>query len=56
MATSVAGAAAVNPNDIKTYFINGNPTFDNGPVSLRKNSPDCTILDSSVFDNFILAD
>ena len=31
------------------------PVFSNGPRSLPKNHPECTILDSCVFDNFILA-
>ena len=49
---SVADAAAVNPNGIKTllakglstFRIKGNPVFINGPKSLPKNSPDCPIL------------
>ena len=47
-----ADAAAVNPNGIKgplandlsTFFINGNSIFNNGPRSLTRNSPNCTIL------------
>ena len=45
---SVADAAAVNPNGIKTLFskftIKGNPVFSNDPKSLPKNLPDCLIL------------
>ena len=32
------------------------PVFINGPKILPKNLLDCPILDSWVFDNFILAD
>ena len=59
---SVADAADVNPNGIKkllvnslcTFPIKGNPVFNNGPKSLHKHLPDCTILCNWVFDNFIL--
>ena len=52
IAASVVDAAAINPNGIKTLLANGlvtfpikgNPGFSNGPKSLPKNSPDCTIL------------
>ena len=52
MAASVADAAAINPNGIKTLLANGlstfpikgNPVFSNGPTSLPKNHPDCPIL------------
>ena len=62
--TAAAAAAAANPNGIKTYltyglsvfFIKGKPVFSKGPRSLARNTPDCTILDSSVFNNFTLAD
>ena len=45
-------AAAVNPkgiktllvNDLITFFINGNPVFNNGPSNLPRNSPDWIIL------------
>ena len=48
----VAAAAAVNPNDIKTFLANvlstfsikGNPVFSNGPKSLPENPPDCPML------------
>ena len=48
IATSAADAAAVNPNGIKTllanglitFFINGNPVFNNGPRSLPSNPQD----------------
>ena len=43
-------------NGLNTFFINGQPTFINGPSSLSRNPSDCTILDSLVFDQFILAD
>ena len=57
-------AAAVNPNGIKTLFVNGlstfpikgNPFFSHGPKILPKNPPYCPILCNSVFHNFILAD
>ena len=60
IAASVADAAAVNANGIKTlsangqstFFIKGKPGFSNGP----KTPPDCPILCNWVFDNFILAD
>ena len=38
------------------FFNKGKPVFSNGPRSLPNNPRDCTILDSWVFDNFILAD
>ena len=49
---SVADAAAINPNGIKTLLANGlsifpikaNPAFNNGPKSLPGNSVDCPIL------------
>ena len=52
IAASVADAAVVNPNGIKTllhnglstFSIKGNPDFSNGPKSLPKNTPDCAIL------------
>ena len=64
IAASVADAATVNPNSIKMYLANllgtfsikGNLVFSNGLKSLPRNSPDCTILCNSVFDNFILVD
>ena len=48
---SAAYAAAVNRKGIKTllanglitFFINGNPVFNNGPSSLPRNLPDFTI-------------
>ena len=56
---SAADTAAVNPKGIKTllvnglitFFIKGNTIFNNGPRSLSRNHPDCTILDNWVFDN-----
>ena len=46
---SAADAAAVNPKGIKTrlangsitFFISGNPVFNNGPINLPRNPPDC---------------
>ena len=51
---SVTDVVAANLNGIKkllaygliTFFINGNPVFDNGPRSLPRNPPSCTILDN----------
>ena len=64
MAASVADAAAVNPNSIKsllanglsTFPIKGNPVFSNGSKGLPKNPPDYPILCSWVFDNSVLAE
>ena len=63
-AVSLADAAAVNPNCIKTLLANGlstfpvktNPVFSNVPKSLSKNHPDCHILCNWNFDNYILAE
>ena len=63
-AASVADAAAVNPNGIKTilahglstFFIKGKAVFSNGPKSPPKNPLDCPILYNWIFDDFILAD
>ena len=43
-------------NGFSTFFIKSNPVFSNGPKSLPKNPPDCTILCNWIFDNFIFAD
>ena len=43
-------------NGLSTFYIKSNPAFKNGPRSLPKDPPDCTILGKWVFDNFILAD
>ena len=64
IAGSVADAAAVHPNGIKTLLANGlskfpikdNPVFSNDPKSLTKNTPNYPILNNWVFDNFILAE
>ena len=64
IAASIATAAVVNPNGIKTVLANGlstfpikgNPGFSNGSKSLPKNSLDGPILCNWVFDNFILAE
>ena len=37
-------------------FINGNSAFNNGPRSLRRNPPGCTVLDNCVCDRLMLAD
>ena len=55
---------AINSNGIKrllanvlsTFPLNDNPLFNNGPKSLPKNPPDCTMLCNWVFDNFILSE
>ena len=52
IAASVAAAAAVNPNVIKTilanafntFFTKGNPAYSNGPKRLPKSPPDSPIL------------
>ena len=67
IAASVAYAAAVNPNGIKTvlavlagswnaFLIKDNPVFSNGPKFLPKNLTDYPILCNWVFDDFIWAD
>ena len=51
---SAADATAANLDGIKTllangsikFFINGNPFFNNGPWSLTRSPPDCSILDN----------
>ena len=61
---SVSAAAAVNPGVFNTllvsgvfkFFSDGKLTFINRTGSLPRNSPDCIISESSVFDNFLLAD
>ena len=60
---STANAAALKPNGIKTFLINGlskffnkrKPVFCNGPTNLPINSPDCSPLKNWVFYNFVLA-
>ena len=57
-------ASVVNLDGIKTllakslskFFINGNPVFSNGPRNLARDPPNCTILGSLVFENFMLTD
>ena len=54
-------AAAVNPNGILvngliTFFVKGNPVFNNEPRCLPRNPIDCIILDNWVFDSLILVD
>ena len=41
---------------ISRVFINGKAVFSSGPKNLPRNPSDCSILDSWVYDNFILAD
>ena len=61
---SAVDTAAGEPNGIKTrlgnglrtFFIKSKPDFNNVSRSLTRNPLDCLILDSWVFDNFILAD
>ena len=61
IAVSLANAAAINPNDIKTLLVNGsntffikdNPVFSNAPKVLPKNPPECLFY---AIDNIILAD
>ena len=63
VAASVADADAVNPNGsetllancLSTFHVKGNPVFSNGPKRLPKNPPDCSILCTWVFDDFLLA-
>ena len=60
IAASVADAAAINANSIKTLLLNvlgtfpikGNPVFINGPKILSKNPPDYPVLCNWVFDKF----
>ena len=62
--TSAADAAAVNPKGIRTlsanclitFFLSGNPVFNNGPRRVPRNPPDCIILDNWVFNNLISID
>ena len=61
---SAGDAAAVNPkgintllaNGVITFFINGNPVFNNGPSNLLKNPPDCIIFDNCAFENLMSTD
>ena len=63
IAASVAYAASVNPNGIKTLLANGlstypikdKPVFSKGPKRLLGNPHDYPVLCNWVFDNFILA-
>ena len=60
---SVADAATVNTNGIKTlsakglstFPVKGNPVFIKDPKRLPKSNPDFPILCNCFFDNFILA-
>ena len=42
-------------NGLSTSFIKGKPIFNNGSKRLLRTIPNCTILDSFVFENSILA-
>ena len=61
---STADAAAVNSNGVETlltnglkiFFIKDKPILSNDERCLPKNSCDCTILGSWVFDHFIFID
>ena len=53
---SILLVSKISNNVLNTFLIKGKPTFSNVPSSLPKNLPDCMLLDSSVFDNFILPD
>ena len=50
------GITTLLAKGLSTFLINDNPVFSNGPKILPKNPPDCLILCSWVFDNFILAE
>ena len=44
-------------NGLSTFPIKESPVFSNGPKSLPKNTPDCSIiLHNWVFDNFTSAE
>ena len=43
-------------NDLSTFYIKEKTVFSNGPRSLPKNHPDCSISERRVFDDFILTD
>ena len=55
MLLNPSGIKTILGNGLVTFFIDGKPTFINGPRSLTKNPPICIILEISVFDNFIVA-
>ena len=50
------GITTLLAKGLSTFLIKDNPVFSNGPKILPKNPPDCLILCSWVFDNFILAE
>ena len=50
------GITTLLAKGLSTFLIKDNPVFSNGPKVLPKNPPDCLILCSWVFDNFILAE
>ena len=64
IAVSLAEAAVVNPsgtktllaNGLRTFTIKGKPFPSNGPKSLPRNCPNCTILNNWAFENCVLAD
>ena len=57
---SAADGVAVNPKGTKTLlanglitcFVNGNPVFSNGPISLPRNPPDWIILEIWALGSF----
>ena len=53
---SIAEAAAVIPNEAKTFFAEGPATFINGPPNLLnndpKNPPDLIILETCALESF----
>ena len=58
VATDVAnvnsnGTNTVYANSVNLFFIDGRGTLNSGLRSLPRNPPDCIILDSRIFDNFI---
>ena len=43
-------------NGLSKFFSKGKPGFSNSLRNLGRSPPDYTILESLVFDNFVLAD
>ena len=56
MAVKTKGIKALLANGLIKYIISGNRYFINGPINLRRNPPDCIILDNWFFDNLISVD
>ena len=55
-AVDYKGIKTLLANGLTTFFISGNPVFNNGPRRLPKYPHDCIILDIWVFDNLISVD